>query len=95
MSWRGLLSGVLALVALQAVLSTDESASRVGSGLGWIADLVKSALDPSVAAIPDLAGIGTGDDFTDGYDGGRPWWESEEDPFSGGSGGGNGGGGSW
>lgn len=58
MSWRGILAGSLALIALQAVVGRTDSAQRVGSGLTWIAQLVSAAMDPSVAAIPDLAGVG-------------------------------------
>ncbi|MBM7510043.1 hypothetical protein JOE61_003857 [Nocardioides salarius] len=57
MSWRGIFAGSLALIALQAVVSSRDSAGRVGSGLEWIADLVSAALDPGTPAIPDLAGV--------------------------------------
>ena len=49
-------TGALALVALQAVLSSDRSAGRVGDMFSHVADLARRALDPSVAAIPDLRG---------------------------------------
>lgn len=58
MSLRGIFAGSLALIALQAVVGTQGSAERVGTGLGWIADLVRAAIDPSISAIPDLAGVG-------------------------------------
>lgn len=51
MSWRGVFSGALALIALQAALRTDESAQRVGGLLTKVGDLVSSALSPAVPAI--------------------------------------------
>ncbi|MEN8672578.1 hypothetical protein [Nocardioides sp.] len=53
MSWRGVFTGALALIALEAVVRTDESAERVGGMLTGIADLVRRAMSPAVAAIPD------------------------------------------
>lgn len=53
MSWRGIFAGSLALIALQAVVATDQSANRVGGMLTGIADLVRRAMSPAVAAIPD------------------------------------------
>ena len=90
MSWRGIFAGSLALIALQALLSSQQSANRVGSGLSWVAELVTAALDPSTPAIPDLAGVSLGSlaPESPGWDGG---WGSK----GGGSGGGGGGGGSW
>lgn len=58
MSWRGLLSGSLVLVALQAALSSDEATGRVGRMFGTLADMSRRLIDPSVAAIPDLAAAG-------------------------------------
>lgn len=92
MSWRGIFAGSLALIALQAVLGTANSANRIGSGLTWLADLVHAALDPSTPSIPDLAGVSVG---------GYKWPQSgpdgggSGDGFDGGGGGGNGGGQSW
>lgn len=71
MTWRGVFSGALALIALQAVVSRADSAERVSSGLGWIATLVTAAIDPSKPAIPDLAGIGSGVGVVP--DNGRDW----------------------
>ncbi len=59
MSWRGLFTGALALIALQAVLSTNQAAGRVGDMLDHLADLTRRAIDPSVPAIPDLRGGGS------------------------------------
>lgn len=52
---RGILAGSLLLVALQSALGSDEATSRVGKGFGHVADLARRLIDPSVAAIPDLA----------------------------------------
>lgn len=91
MSWRGIFAGSLALIALQVVVSSRGSAQRVGSGLGWVADMVTAAMDPARPAIPDLAGVSESSlalpEITPDWDGG---WNS-----GGGSGGGGGGGGSW
>lgn len=54
MTWRGVFSGALALIALEAVLRTDQSASRVGGMLTGVAGLVNRALSPDVPLIPDL-----------------------------------------
>lgn len=58
--WRGLLSGVLGLVALQVVVSTSGSANRVGSGLTDVASLLRRALSPAVPLVPDLRGASSG-----------------------------------
>ena len=55
MSWRGVFSGALALIALEAVVRTNTSAARVGGLLTGIGNLTRSALSPHVPAIPDLA----------------------------------------
>lgn len=55
-SWRGILSGSLVLVALQASLSSDQATNRVGRMFGTLADGARRLIDPAVAAIPDLAG---------------------------------------
>ncbi len=65
MSWRGLFTGALTLVALQAVVSSNAAAGRVGDMLEHVADLARRLLDPSVPAIPDLAGAGGGLGETD------------------------------
>lgn len=95
MSWRGILSGALALIALEAVLNTTNSANRVGSGIQWLADLVSAAIDPSVPAIPDLAGGGGGGGGEFGFEGTTPEVVPGPEAFGGGSGGGGGGAGSW
>ncbi|MBB3043923.1 hypothetical protein [Nocardioides soli] len=80
MTWRGVFTGILALVALQALVGRRDSAERVGEGFEWLSTLASAALDPSKPAIPDLAGVGPA--LNDGDSGGD-------------SGGGGGGGGSW
>lgn len=60
MRLRGVLAGSLVLIALQAVTASDRAAGRVGSMLSGVAGLVRLVLDPSVPAIPDLGGAGTG-----------------------------------
>lgn len=54
--FRGVLAGVLVLVALEAVLSTDTAANRTSGVFGALAGLVDRLLDPNVAAIPDRSG---------------------------------------
>lgn len=56
MSWRGIFSGALALIALEAIVRTDASAQRFGGLLSTIGSLTRSAMSPLVPAIPDLAG---------------------------------------
>lgn len=83
MSWRGFFTGALALIALEAVVRTDESAGRFGQLIEALGDLARKFLSPTVEAIPNLSGGGDGT--------GRKWGH-----YSGsGGGGGNGGGGSW
>lgn len=81
MTLRGLFAGALALIALEAVVRSEESASRFGGLFTGLADLVSSAMSPSVPLVPDLAGVGTAPYGSGG--GSQP------------RGGGNGGGGSW
>lgn len=54
MRWRGIFSGVLVLAALQAVLSTTESANRAGGLLVTFGNGVRHFLSPFEPAIPDL-----------------------------------------
>jgi len=54
MRWRGVFSGVLVLAALQAVLSTDQAASRAGGLLTTVGAGVRHFLSPFEPAIPDL-----------------------------------------
>lgn len=75
MSWRGVLSGSLALIALQASLSSDEATGRVGRMFGHVADLARRLIDPSIAAIPDLstgAGSPAATPGAGGQAGGKP-----------------------
>jgi len=90
-TWRGVFSGALALIALEAAIRTPESAGRVGELLRSVAGLVQSAMSPAVPLVPDLAGAGYGT-YSSNPGGGS------SDPgggTTGGGGGGNGGGGSW
>lgn len=67
MTGRGVISGALALIALQAIVGSDEAAGRVGGMLAGVARLVRRGLDPAVPAIPDLrAGSGNYDPDGDG-----------------------------
>lgn len=59
MRLRSILAGALALVALEAVVSTPAAAGRFGSMLTGTGKLVRHLLDPSVPAIPDVTGAGT------------------------------------
>lgn len=56
--WRGVLSGVLGLIALQVVVSTSGASGRVSSGMGDVASLLRRALSPAVPLIPDLRSAG-------------------------------------
>ncbi len=60
MTWRGVFSGALALIALEAVLRSDQSAERFGGLFEWAGELVRSAMSPEVPAIPNLARTGGG-----------------------------------
>lgn len=50
--WRGVLGGILALTALEVVVTTPY-ADRLGAFLTWPAAAARRFLDPSVPAIPD------------------------------------------
>lgn len=83
---RGVFAGVLALVALQAVVSTDASSKRVRGLFGDAAGLVERALSPAVPAIPDrraAAGQEDGGGQQDGGGGGLlvPPWLGPMAPF--------------
>ncbi|MDR6212178.1 hypothetical protein QE364_003909 [Nocardioides zeae] len=65
MRLRGVLVGVLALVALEAAVRTSESAKRVGGLVTKVASLTNSALSPTVALIPDTR-TSVGDLIQDG-----------------------------
>lgn len=54
MRLRGILTGVLSLVVLETLLSSDAAASRVGSAGNVIASLIRRAISPAVPLIPDL-----------------------------------------
>lgn len=54
MTWRGLFAGALALIALEAVLRSNQSVDRAGGMIAGLAGLVDAALNPAVPAIPDL-----------------------------------------
>ncbi|WP_405889576.1 hypothetical protein OG762_52445 (plasmid) [Streptomyces sp. NBC_01136] len=49
-----MLSGVLGLALLEAALSSNKAAGRIGQLLDGIAGVVSHVLSPTVAAIPDL-----------------------------------------
>ena len=89
MSWRGVFTGALALIALEVLLRSEESVGRFGQMLEGVGDLARRFLSPTVPAIPNVRKLrddesGAGGGTNDG-DGG----------FSGGGGGGSGGGRSW
>jgi hypothetical protein len=51
---RGFLAGYLGLIALSALVT--EQGSKQASGLvGWLSSILKRALSPGVAAIPDYS----------------------------------------
>lgn len=52
MSWRGVFTGALMLIALEAVVRTNQSADRVGGLLEDLGGLVRRAMSPAVPAIP-------------------------------------------
>lgn len=60
MTFRGFFAAVLALVALEAVVRTNESADRVGTLLETAGDLARRVMSPAVAAIPDRRTTGSG-----------------------------------
>jgi hypothetical protein len=51
---RGVVAGVLGLALLDAAVSTQGAANRVGGLLGAVAKTIEHILSPTVAAIPDL-----------------------------------------
>lgn len=51
--WKGLLGGVLGLIALQVFVSTD-AAERTSGLIGLVVTAAQRLMDPSVPAIPDL-----------------------------------------
>lgn len=54
MSARGIVSGALLLIALEAVVRSDASAGRLGQLLNGVGGIVRKAMSPTVPAIPDL-----------------------------------------
>lgn len=61
MTLRGIFGGVLILAALEAVLSRDAAAGRVGGLLEGVGSVVQHVLSPAVPAIPDLRGKAAAD----------------------------------
>ncbi len=59
MTWRGVFTGALALIALEAVLRTNQSADRFGGLLNDVGEIVEAIVSPMVAAIPDRRGQAT------------------------------------
>lgn len=59
MTWRGVFTGALALIALEAVLRTNKSADRFGGLLNDVGEIVETIVSPMVAAIPDRRGKAT------------------------------------
>jgi len=53
--WRSIFAGVLALVALEAVVSSGAAAGRFGGLITGISTAAKDLLDPAVPGIPDLS----------------------------------------
>lgn len=51
---RGVLTAVLALIALEAVVKSNASATRFGQLFTSTAGILQHILDPTVPAIPDL-----------------------------------------
>lgn len=49
---RGVLAGVLTLIALQALTANDKATAQSGKLLVWLSNGVTHALSPKVAAIP-------------------------------------------
>lgn len=54
MSWRGVFTGALALIALEAVVRSNQSADRFGQLFQITAGGIARLLSPAVPAIPDL-----------------------------------------
>ena len=55
MTWRGIFSGALSLIVLEAVLRTNQSADRVGGLLVSVAGITERILSPAVPGLPDLS----------------------------------------
>lgn len=53
-AWRTALSGMLGLALLDAVVSSNQAAGRVGGLLSGVGKVVEHILSPTVPAIPDL-----------------------------------------
>lgn len=53
MTWRGVFTGILALVALETVVRTNESAGRFGALLEGAGAITRRVMSPAVAAIPE------------------------------------------
>jgi hypothetical protein len=49
---RGIVAGVLTLIALQALTSNDKATANSGKLLVWLSAGLRHALSPDVAAIP-------------------------------------------
>lgn len=97
MSWRGVFSGVLALVALEAIVRTNASATRFGAMFTALGSAAEWFMSPSVPGIPDIAGRGTPDPLSHLNGGGTAGGKGSGGggKASGGGGGGAGGGWSW
>ena len=54
MTWRGAFSGALLLIALEAVLRSNQSADRFGGLITGLAEIAERVISPAVPAIPDL-----------------------------------------
>ena len=59
-AFRGAITGALSLIALQAVVSSDASATRTGQLFTDVSSLITRAFDPAVPLIPDLRNKSTG-----------------------------------
>ncbi len=53
---RSIFAGILALAALEAVVSSGAAADRFGGLVKGAAAVIRYVLDPTVPAIPDLSG---------------------------------------
>ncbi len=53
-AWRTALAGMLGLALLDAAVSSQRAAGRVGGLLSGVATVVEHVLSPTVAAVPDL-----------------------------------------
>jgi hypothetical protein len=51
---RGLVAGVAGLALLEAIVSNNAAAGRVGGAFTLVAGVLSHWLDPNVALIPDL-----------------------------------------